>query len=103
MRALPVPGRNGQRPSIALAATCITVMRSATVIEVGSPVEPPTEMPWLPWASCQSMSREIASRSSAPSALKGVTRGVIAPRIAVGSAACGFGVIAADHISFPAG
>ena len=94
MSALPVPGRKGQRPSIASAAARITVIRSATVIDVGSPVEPPTEMPWLPFSSCQSISRGMASRSSAPSAVKGVTRGVIAPRIAVGSAAWGFAVMA---------
>src|SRR4029077_10090307 len=51
-------------------------------------------MPWLPCSSCQSIRRGMASRSRAPSAVKGVTRGVIAPRIAVGSAACGFGVMA---------
>ena len=50
-------------------------------------------MPWLPCSSCQSISLGIASRSSAPSAVNGVTRGVIAPRIAVGSAAWGFAVM----------
>ena len=48
MRAVPVPGRNGTRPSIAAAAARITAIRSATVCEVGSPVEPPTEMPCEP-------------------------------------------------------
>ena len=46
--AVPVPGTNGTRPSIAAAAARITAIRSATVCEVGSPVDPPTEMPWVP-------------------------------------------------------
>ena len=37
-------------------AARMTAMRSATVCEVGSPVEPPTEMPCVPCSSCQSTS-----------------------------------------------
>ena len=87
MRTLPVPGRNGTRPSIAAAAARITAIRSATVCETGSPVEPPTEIACEPASSCQSTSRASVSRSSSPSSRNGVISGVIAPRIASGLAA----------------
>ena len=54
-------------------------MRSATVCDVGSPVDPPTEIACVPRSICQSMSRPTDARSSEPSSWNGVTRGVIAP------------------------
>ncbi len=100
MSAVPVPGRNGTRPSIAAAAARITSMRSATVIEVGSPVEPPTEMPCVPCSSCQSISRGIDSRSSSPASVKGVISGVMAPRTADASPANGLVMSCGSSLRF---
>ncbi len=52
-------------------------------------MDPPTEMPCVPRASCQSISRGIDSRSSAPDSVKGVISGVMAPRTADASPANG--------------
>ena len=46
--AEPVPGTNGTRSAISSAAALIAVARSAVVCARGSPVDPPSEMPWLP-------------------------------------------------------
>ena len=50
----------------------------------GSPVEPPIETPWVPLASCHSTRFARLSWSTAPSAVNGVIRGTIDPRISCG-------------------
>jgi hypothetical protein len=50
--AEPVPGTKGTRSAISAAAVLIDAARSAVVCALGSPVEPPSEMPWEPEASC---------------------------------------------------
>ena len=85
--AEPVPGTNGTRSAISSAAALIAAARSAVVWALGSPVEPPSEMPWLPDSSCQRTRLRSASRSGAPSAVNGETTGAIEPRMVAGVAA----------------
>src|SRR5215469_237587 len=83
--AEPVPGTNGTRSPISRAAARMAAARSAVDWALGSPVEPPREMPWLPDSSCQRMRLRRDSRSGAPSAVKGETTGAIDPLIPAGS------------------
>ncbi len=77
-----MPGRNGTRSAIAFAPARRTAIRSSTVCEIGSPVEPPIEIPCEPCSICQSIREETAAKSMLPSSWKGVTSGVMAPRMA---------------------
>src|SRR5579859_4111607 len=83
--AEPVPGTNGTRSLISATAARIAAARSCVDWAPGSPVEPPSEMPWLPDSSCQRISARRPYRSGAPSAVKGETTGAIDPRILAGS------------------
>src|SRR5580692_11254484 len=83
--AEPVPGTNGTRSPISSAAALIAAARSAVLCADGSPVEPPSEMPWLPDSSCQRIRLRSPSVSGAPSAVNGETTGAIDPRIFAGS------------------
>jgi hypothetical protein len=81
----PVPGTKGTRSPISSAAARMAAARSAVDCALGSPVEPPSEMPWLPDSSCQRIKARKDSRSGSPSAVKGETTGAIDPRIWAGS------------------
>src|SRR5215469_6700172 len=83
--AEPVPGTNGTRSAISAAEALIAAARSAVLCADGSPVEPPSEMPWLPDSSCQRIRPRSPSVSGAPSAVNGETTGAIDPRIRAGS------------------
>src|SRR5580692_689399 len=83
--AEPVPGTNGTRSAISSAAALIAAARSAVDCADGSPVDPPSEIPWEPDSSCQRIRFRSPSVSAAPSAVNGDTTGAIEPRIAAGS------------------
>ena len=83
--AEPVPGTNGTRSPTSSATTRMAAIRSATVCALGSPVEPPIEMPCEPASSCHRTSARMPSWSTSPSAVKGVTIGAIDPRTEAGS------------------
>src|SRR5215469_6162657 len=83
--AEPVPGTNGTRSAISAAEALIAAARSAVLCADGSPVEPPSEMPWLPDSSCQRIRLRSPSVSGAPSAVNGETTGAIDPRMLAGS------------------
>ena len=83
--AEPVPGTNGTRSAISSATATIALARSAVDWALGSPVDPPSEMPWLPDSSCQRTRPRSDSRSGRPSAVNGETTGAIEPRMRAGS------------------
>jgi hypothetical protein len=58
--------------------------RSSTVCALGSPVDPPMEMPFEPWAICQCTRLARLAWSTSPSAVNGVTTGAIEPVISWG-------------------
>ena len=49
----PVPGTTGTRPATASTTVRMAAARSSMVCALGSPVDPPMEMPFEPWAICQ--------------------------------------------------
>jgi hypothetical protein len=67
------------------AASRIASARSARVCALGSPVEPPSEIPCEPLASWNSISRRSPAGSGAPSRANGVTTGAMEPRMRAGS------------------
>ena len=81
-RRRPAPGRRPSSATVRIAAT-----RSSMVCALGSPVEPPIEMPCVPWASCQLTRLARLSWSTSPSAVNGVTSGAIEPVISLRSGA----------------
>lgn len=83
--AEPVPGTKGTRSAISAAAALIAAARSAVLCADGSPVDPPSEIPWLPDSSCQRIRLRSPSRSGAPSAVNGETTGAMEPLIVAGS------------------
>src|SRR5699024_6543107 len=67
------------------AAARIASARSSILWALGSPVDPPIEIPWEPLASCQRINRRRLAVSSAPSAVNGVITGPSEPVICLGS------------------
>src|SRR6516162_861458 len=67
------------------AASVMAVIRSWSDCALGSPVEPPSEMPCEPESSCQLIRRRRPSVSSCPSPVNGVTTGAMDPRRLGGS------------------
>src|SRR5690606_39721391 len=57
----PVPGTNGTRPATRSLTNSTTALRSSRDCELGSPVVPVLDRPWLPFSFWNSITRPSAT------------------------------------------